>query len=128
MTESESYPHGAPAWADLATSDNDGAKSFYTGLFGWEANDVSPSENMSYTMYSQEGSFVAASFQDDPAMSGGAPPRWQVHISVDDVDAVVKKVKSEGGKLYGGPFDVSDSGCLAAVGRPSGRAFYTLAA
>src|ERR687891_303841 len=36
MGERTSYPPGTFSWADLATSDPDDAKRFYTGLFGWD--------------------------------------------------------------------------------------------
>lgn len=42
MAEFTSYEPGTPSWIDLATTDLEGAKVFYAGLFGWDAAD-SPS-------------------------------------------------------------------------------------
>ena len=39
MGERTSYTPGTFSWTDLTTTDQDGAKAFYTGLFGWEAID-----------------------------------------------------------------------------------------
>src|SRR5690348_10698902 len=39
MGERTSYTPGTFSWADLTTTDQDGAKAFYTALFGWEAID-----------------------------------------------------------------------------------------
>ena len=36
------HPAGTFCWAELATSDTDGAKAFYTGLFGWGVSRYSP--------------------------------------------------------------------------------------
>ena len=35
----ESYVQGKPCWVDLATTDQDAAKSFYAELFGWAYDD-----------------------------------------------------------------------------------------
>ncbi len=115
-----SYPQGAPSWADLATSDAAAAKKFYTELFGWTAEDNPAGPNMIYTMYKHGDSYVAASFQDDPEMSKGAPPRWQVYIAVDDVEAAAERVREAGGEVVGGPFDVMEAGRMAVVKDPQG--------
>ena len=36
MTTKTSYAQGTPCWVDLQTSDQDGARAFYSGVFGWE--------------------------------------------------------------------------------------------
>ena len=115
-----SYPQGAPSWADLATSDAAAAKKFYTELFGWTAEDNPAGPNMIYTMYKHGDRHVAGSFQDDPEMSKGAPPRWQVYITVDDVEAAAERVREAGGEVVGGPFDVMEAGRLAVVRDPQG--------
>lgn len=40
MPEISSYKDGQFCWADLTTTDPKAAKSFYTSLFGWTANDM----------------------------------------------------------------------------------------
>ena len=39
MGERTSHAPGTFSWADLSTTDTDGAKAFYTGLFGWDTED-----------------------------------------------------------------------------------------
>ena len=41
---------GTFSWADLSTTDTDGAKAFYTGLFGWDTEDTPIPEGGVYTM------------------------------------------------------------------------------
>jgi len=43
MAERDGYAPGIPSWVDLATSDPAGARDYYTGLFGWDA-EVGPDE------------------------------------------------------------------------------------
>ncbi len=42
MGERTGYSPGTFSWTDLGTTDFQGAKAFYTGLFGWELAGVSP--------------------------------------------------------------------------------------
>ena len=44
------YKPGAFCWVELATSDSDAAKNFYTQLFDWSFADHPVDENMVYTM------------------------------------------------------------------------------
>jgi predicted enzyme related to lactoylglutathione lyase len=39
MGERTRHPPGTFSWAELATSDADAAKSFYSTLFGWDYDD-----------------------------------------------------------------------------------------
>ena len=36
MAERTKYANGVFSWADLSTTDEDGAKLFYGALFGWQ--------------------------------------------------------------------------------------------
>ena len=61
-----SYSHGCPSWVDLAAKDPEGAKKFYTRLFGWEFDDVPAGDTGEiYTMYKRQGQTVAASTKSD---------------------------------------------------------------
>ena len=58
MGKHTSYPHGTFSWIDLATTDAEGAKAFYTLLFGWEYVDMPAGEGMTYSMCQIDGSSV----------------------------------------------------------------------
>ncbi|SKV45503.1 Putative glyoxalase/bleomycin resistance protein [Mycobacteroides abscessus subsp. massiliense] len=42
MPTREETPLGAPAWIDLASSDVEKSKAFYSALFGWTLQDAGP--------------------------------------------------------------------------------------
>jgi predicted enzyme related to lactoylglutathione lyase len=46
---SDLLKQGAFSWAELATTDVEGAKQFYTALLGW-TTELAPVEGMSYTL------------------------------------------------------------------------------
>ena len=45
MPERSEYAPGTPSWADLQTSDQAAAKTFYGSLFGWSFNDIPVADN-----------------------------------------------------------------------------------
>jgi uncharacterized protein len=55
MGKRESYEPGTFSWVDLSTSDADGAKNFYGGLFGWEFEDSEIPGGGVYTMCQLRG-------------------------------------------------------------------------
>jgi predicted enzyme related to lactoylglutathione lyase len=76
MGRRDSYEPGTFCAVDLATTDPDGAKRFYGELFGWETEDVSPGEGMTYTILRLDGDAVAGMFeQPAPSREAGMPPR-----------------------------------------------------
>src|SRR4051794_8812753 len=116
MGERTGYPHGTFSWVDLATTDTDGAKTFYGQLFGWEGEDMPAGEGMVYTMFRLRGQYVAAvSDQMEDERSAGIPPHWNSYVTVDDVDAVAARVPELGGQLLVPPFDVLEAGRMTVL-------------
>ncbi|MFQ5400246.1 MAG: VOC family protein [Anaerolineae bacterium] len=124
MQEVESYPHATFSWVDLATTNPDAAKKFYSGLMGWEAEDFPAGENMVYTMLRLHGRDVAA-LTGMPPFLEGTPPHWSSYICVDDLDAAAAKATELGGTIVMPPSDVMDAGRMAVVQDPTG-AFFNL--
>ena len=40
--EIQRYEDGVPSWVDMGSADQDRAKEFYSGLFGWNAPEGPP--------------------------------------------------------------------------------------
>ena len=106
-----------PAWVDLATSDAEAARNFYSELFGWE---MEVSDDPQYGGYAtaKVGGHSAAGIgpKQDPNM----PNVWSLYIGTDDVDALADQVTQAGGKVVAPPFDVGDQGRMAVFQDPSG--------
>jgi uncharacterized protein len=123
MGERTKYDDGTFSWADLATTDPDGAKSFYTGLFGWECEDI-PVEGGTYTMCRLDGKDVAAiAGQREEERAQNVPPHWNNYVTANDLDARAPKVAELGGNLMIPPFDVMDVGRMAVAVDPTGAVF-----
>ena len=118
-----SYAQGTPNWVDLQTSDQDAAKAFYSGLFGWTYDDQPMPQGPVYSMAMVGGHPVAAIASQSPELAAaGAPPMWNTYLAVDSADEAAGKVEAAGGKVGMAPFDVVDAGRMAFVLDPSGAA------
>ena len=107
-----------PAWVDLATTDAEAAREFYSKLFGWNPE---VSEDPQY------GGYATAKVGDQSAAGIGpkqegdsSPTAWSLYIGTDDVDALAQKVQDAGGSVIAPPFDVGDQGRMAIFADPSG--------
>ncbi len=121
MGKRERYEPGTFSWVDLATTDAEGAKAFYYGLFGWEAEDMPAGERGTYTMLYMNGDDVGGlSEMGADQRAQGIPPYWLSYVSVEDADATVTRARELGGTVHGEAFDVLDAGRLALVKDPAG--------
>ena len=75
MGERTEHAPGTFSWADLSTTDTDGAKAFYTGLFGWDTEDTPIPEGGVYTMLSKGGykGYLALEYEADEAAEVAVP-------------------------------------------------------
>src|SRR5437588_1228229 len=124
MGERSEYKAGTFSWSDLTTTDQDGAKKFYTELFGWETNDNEVGEGVYYTMAQIDGKEVAAiSPQPEQQREAGVPPTWNSYITVDSADEALEKAKELGAQVHADAFDVMDVGRMGVVQDPQGAFF-----
>jgi predicted enzyme related to lactoylglutathione lyase len=122
MPERDGYIPGVPCWVDTSQPDPEAAVAFYSGLFGWEFEDVMPPES--------EGKYFIARLRGgDVAAVGsipeGAPPMamWNTYVWVESADQTASRVLDAGGKALMDPFDVMDAGRMAVFADPEGAAF-----
>ena len=118
MAKIDRYAPGSFCWADLATSDTQGAKKFYAEMFGWTANEL-PMPGGVYIILKSEGKDVGAMCPAQP----GVPPHWGVYFAVAAVDESAAKVAPAGGKILAGPFDAMDAGRMVVAQDPQGATF-----
>jgi len=118
---SDEFKQGAFSWAELATTDVEGAKQFYTALLGW-TTEQAPVEGMSYTL-AKAGAERVAGIMSNQCSGGELRPQWGVYITVDDVDATARKAEELGGKVLMPPTDIPNVGRFAALMDPQGVMF-----
>ena len=115
------YPDGVFSWVDLTSSDTNAAKAFYTGLFGWEYEDIPTGTTGDYTMFKLDGHNVAGMGELSPEMKAqGVPSHWTSYVNHSDVDAVAARVTEAGGMLFFPPMDVMAEGRMTIFQDPVG--------
>jgi predicted enzyme related to lactoylglutathione lyase len=109
--------HGAMCWCEVVTRDMDRATKFYTGLF-----DLSPQVlegDQPYTVLQRGQQPVAGVMALPKEWGADHPAYWSAYFAVDDVDASLKVVEKNGGKVVAPPFD-TPYGRIAVIEDPSG--------
>jgi len=127
MPERDGYIPGVPCWVDASEPDPEAAVGFYSGLFGWEFEDVMPPGS--------EGKYFMARIRGlDVAAVGSvldAAPQWAMwntYIWVDSADETASKIRDAGGSVVIEPYDVMDAGRMAMFADPEGATFCVLQA
>ena len=106
-----------PAWVDLASSDAEASRNFYSKLFGWQV-EVNPDPQYGGYGLAKTGGQDAAGI--GPKMDPNAPTAWNLYIGTDDIEELTSKVKAAGGTAIMEPFDVGEQGRMAVYQDPSG--------
>jgi uncharacterized protein len=121
MTNIEKHTPGSFCWIELATTDQNAAKSFYRKLFGWEANDMPMGPDDFYTIFNIGDRNVAAAYTLRPEQrAAGVPSNWLLYVAVESADNSAKKAAQLGGKLLMEPIDVGEFVRMAVIQDPTG--------
>jgi uncharacterized protein len=115
--------HGCFVWYELMTTDADAAKAFYGDVVGWGTR-AAPMPGSPYTLFTV-GEASVSGLVDLPADAKnlGAAPRWIGYVSVEDVDAAVRRVRELGGTVYVPPTDVPGVSRFSVVADPQMATF-----
>jgi hypothetical protein len=107
---------------DTSQPDPEAAVEFYSGLFGWEFEDVMPPGS--------EGKYLIARLRGGDVAAVGsipeaAPPMaaWNTYVWVESADETASKVRAAGGSVVTEPFDIPGFGRMGVFTDREGAAF-----
>ncbi|HUQ63653.1 MAG TPA: VOC family protein [Acidimicrobiales bacterium] len=122
MPKREGYIPGVPCWVDTSQPDPEAALSFYSGLFGWDFEEVMTQGSPIRYFIGRIGDGDAAAVGSIPE---GAPPMamWNTYVLVQSADEAAAKAREAGGRVAMEPFDVTDAGRMAVIADPEGAVF-----
>jgi predicted enzyme related to lactoylglutathione lyase len=106
--------HGSFCFAELHTSDVEGAKRFYSDLFGWAAVDSAVD---GYTLFQVDGKDVAGLRR-----VGQAASRWIPFLAVASADAACTKALRLGAAVTAPAADTGNLARTAVLRDPAGGA------
>ena len=110
---------GKVIWHDLITPDLDGAKHFYSALFGWSYRDIGSNYSVAYS----GGDAVGGIFQRPLRTGAQRQPLWLTFIAVADAGNAVRTAEQNGAKVLAGPKAHPDRGEQAVLSDPEGAMF-----
>jgi uncharacterized protein len=103
---------GAWTWNDLSTRDPAAAEVFYSGLFGWEFQQVIPGR-WSISM----GDLLIGGMRSMEPDDGGRPSSWMPYFVIGDAEKATAQVQELGGHTLVPPTDVP-AGRFSVVSDP----------
>jgi len=115
--------NGKLVWADLFTSDQLAAQTFYTGLFHWTSATIereTPSGRHSYVILSNEGRPLAGIAVRPRALKDEVRGRWVGYVSVKDVPLALATVTTLGGRVVFPDKSLPQRGTQAIFSDPEG--------
>ncbi|CAN5511984.1 hypothetical protein BH10ACI3_BH10ACI3_03100 [soil metagenome] len=130
MNNGGSTPHGTFCWTEIASSDAERCKAFYTTVFDWKFQDSKAVDGFAYHEYSTGADYPAGGlYEITPKMCAPGqptpPPHFMTYIAVDDVDENARLAVELGAKIINGPMDVPNVGRMCIVQDPTGAVFST---
>ena len=112
--ENERSTHqGHSAGPTCNTTDQDGAKAFYGGLFGWELDDKPVGDGVVYSMAKLDGKLRRRRSRRSPSSSATPACRrsWNSYVTVENADETARQGRaSSAPPSTPTPFDVMDAG------------------
>jgi predicted enzyme related to lactoylglutathione lyase len=116
------WAHGCVFWNELQTHDIAAARKFYEETLGLHFEPTAVGDMTYWLILTEDGETVGGAFELSAPEMANVPDRWMTFLSVDDVDARVKKAQAAGATIVRQPFDVLDVGRIAILSQPGGGA------
>lgn len=110
---------GKFVWFEVVGGDHGAAQRFYGEVLGWKVQSF-PMGKLEYPMITAGGQPIGGFTPGDK----GEAPHIVPYVSVTDVAAATKKVKSAGGTVIVKPFDIPTVGRAAHVADAEGAKLY----
>lgn len=112
---------GALIWEDLRSPDPDGARAFYTGVFGFHTAPVEMA-GPDYTTFALPGETAPSGGMGGMMGADNVPAHWLVYFGVADTPAAVAAAVRAGGSALVPEMD-TPFGRLAVLADPTGATF-----
>jgi predicted enzyme related to lactoylglutathione lyase len=114
---------GALCWSELTTRDPNGARAFYTALFGWTARESGAGSPMPYTEFSNQGQPGMGMMKMPDHMPAEVPSYWMPYFQVANCDQATAKAAGLGATIMVPAQDISQTGRFSILSDPQGAVF-----
>ena len=105
----ESTPKiGTMVWCDLTVENADEVRDFYAQVTGWQFTRHDMGEYEDYCMNPPGDDAPVAGICHAQGPNANIPPHWLIYITVENVEASIKRCVDLGGKIVDGPRNIGD--------------------
>ncbi len=131
MAEFEGPKPGSFCWTEIASTDAEKCKAFYSNVFGWSFKDSKATEGaFTYNEFTcgSEGYPSGGLYTISHEICGAGelpPPHFLTYVAVENVDENAKRAEELGGTIIKEPTDIPNTGRFALIQDPSGAMFAT---
>jgi uncharacterized protein len=123
MSDRDGFAPGVPCLVRGVFPDPRAAVQFYSDLFGWETEDLTPADHSGSYVLARLRGRVAAAIVSQYGAPGPAEAAWTTLIWVDSAAEAAVKAEEAGGRVIGQPFDSPGGGRQAVLADPAGAIF-----
>lgn len=121
MSQSNEQPEvGTIAWTDLTVPDAEAVRNFYSEVVGWQFEPVDMGGYHDFNMNLPESGKTVAGICHSRGPNADLPPQWLIYITVENLDASVKRCEELGGKVLAGPKGGGEYGRFCVIQDPAG--------
>lgn len=109
-------------WNECLAPDPAAARAFYTEVFGWEYDDLSTYDGLTYHAAKRSDGRVIGGVGALPPDAADIGAHWHTYFGAADTDAAVADVERLGGSVRRTPWQ-TPYGKMATVAGPAGEVF-----
>ncbi len=117
----DSRAHGTPSWFELMSNDVVRATSFYTEVFGWNA-EPQPMPGGTYTVF-KLGDRMIAGAMSAPDDRGNVPAHWGTYFTVKNAEETYRQARELGASSCVPVTPIPGGGRFAMLQSPQGVPF-----
>jgi uncharacterized protein len=107
-------------WYELSTNDLEGAIKFYGDVVGWDTQKFGGAEPAYWIWMAGDSGIGGLMALTEESKQVNASPNWVGYVNVADVDALVAKVGTLGGRTCVPPRDIPTVGRIGIFADPQG--------
>ena len=111
---------GAVSWMDLTVDKAEELRDFYSGVVGWDTDEVDMGGYNDFCMIGPGSDQPTAGICHARGTNAGLPPQWIIYITVANLDYSIASCKKLGGQVISGPSDLTADSRYCVIKDPAG--------
>lgn len=116
----EHLPPGSVSWMDLTVDDAEKTMEFYRDVVGWNVVEFDMGQYADFCVNRASDDKTIAGICHARGANADLPPQWLIYITVEDLEASMRKCKERGGELLTPVRSCGGQGTYCVIRDPAG--------